>query len=109
MIENKIYTNKVFKLILRYRKNTEKKDGFMPFPTSPIELNRTLNSAEGNEFRVKYGEFIEKFGGYYNPGFSYNNIFENESDLGWNKLLGIIKKTPTHENTLSVIKNMKAK
>lgn len=57
---------------------------------SPIELNRTLGAAEGHDFREKYGEYIEKHGGLYNPGFSYNNLFD-ESDQGWSKLQFIIK------------------
>lgn len=81
----------------------------MPFSHSPIQLNKTLDCAEGNEFREKLGDYIEKYGGLSNPGFSYNNIFKEKSESGWNKLLGIINETPIKNNTLSVIKNMKAK
>ena len=39
-----------------------------------------------------------------------NNIFEDQSnDKGWSKLLGIIKQTPHQENTINVIKNLKAR
>ncbi|CAI2381118.1 unnamed protein product [Moneuplotes crassus] len=91
------------------RPNSIKREQFSPFASSPIQLNRTLGAAEGQEFREKYGNYIQKFGGLYNPGFSYNNLFNENSNQGWNKFLGIIKHTPIRENTMSVVKNMKAK
>ena len=68
-----------------------------------------LVNFKGKEFREKYGEYIERFGGLYNPGFAFDNIFEHEHTPGWSKFLGIIKQTPTRENTISVIKNLKAR
>ena len=79
--------------------------------TSPVQLNNCLNKVSGAEYRKWYGDYIEKYGGLYNPGFMLNNnIFEDQSnDKGWSKLLGIIKQTPHQENTINVIKNLKAR
>lgn len=79
------------------------------FPQSPTDLNSGLKNANGADFRKTYGEYIEKYGGLYNPGFITDNIFDENQEKGWSKLLGIIKPTPTQENTLNVIKSMKAK
>jgi hypothetical protein len=67
-----------------------------------------LKAATYDEFRQRYGEFIEKYGGLYNPGFNWYNIFDDK-ETGWLKLLGIIKQTHYEENTINVIKNLKAK
>lgn len=91
------------------RSNANKSEFVSPFSKSPIELNKTLKSANGHDFREKYGNYIQKFGGLYNPGFSFDNLFEDDENQGWNKFLGIIKNTPLRENTFNVIKSMKAK
>lgn len=82
---------------------------FCPFPQSPTDLNSQLKGSSGKEYRQQYGEFIQKYGGLYNPGFAFDNIFDDVQEKGWSKFLGIIKSTPSQENTFNVIKNMKAK
>jgi hypothetical protein len=43
---------------------------FRPFSEPPTDLNDSLKSANQSEFRQRYGEYIEKYGGLHNPGFN---------------------------------------
>jgi hypothetical protein len=48
----------------------ERRYKFKPFSEPPTDLNDSLKAATYDEFRQRYGEFIEKYGGLYNPGFN---------------------------------------
>ena len=75
----------------------------------PTDIADNLVNCKGKDFRDKYGEYIERFGGLYNPGFTYDNIFEHDNNPGWSKFLGIIKQSPTKESTYNTIKTLKAR
>lgn len=70
-----------------------------------LDYRTVMNNTFAKDTKDEFEYYLEHFGGNFNLGYGFHNIFESQSHrTGWSRFLDVIQNEPKNQNAINAIK-----